>query len=323
MRLGVEATFAHAKPDPALRACLAPSGPLLVYAGRLSPEARHLVLPEVLAALPDSYSLAIAGSGISAAALARRARALGVAERVHMLGHLGDREALAALLATADCFVHSNANEPFGLAPLEAASAGCRVVIPNRAGAEDVLAPTGARLVADDAPATLAQGIADAMRTARPAACTADLGWPSVFASEWTAPFAAPRTTDAGRTVIFSIHDVAPQTLPQVAELRRMIHADAGPVPVSLLVVPRYHGADAWCPGSRRWLSDAATRGRRDRPARLRALVCPAGSMAPSLTVRWPAPRSLRGSRWRCAGCRNWACPPTGSSRRRTPTRPR
>lgn len=67
--------------------------------------------------------------------------------------------------------------------------------------------------------------------------------------------------TDAGRTVIFSIHDVAPQTLPQVAELRRMIHADAGPVPVSLLVVPRYHGADAWCPGSRRWLSDAATRG--------------------------------------------------------------
>ena len=66
---------------------------------------------------------------------------------------------------------------------------------------------------------------------------------------------------DAGRTVIFSIHDVAPQTLPQVAGLRRMIHADAGPVPVSLLVVPRYHGADAWCPGSRRWLSDAAIRG--------------------------------------------------------------
>jgi alpha-1,6-mannosyltransferase len=184
-RLGVEATFAHARPDPALRARLAPSGPLLVYAGRLSPEKRVTALPEVLAALPDSYSLAIAGSGISAAALARRARALGVAERVHMLGHLGDREALAELLATADCFVHPNANEPFGLAPLEAASAGCRVVIPKRAGAADVLAPTGALLVADDAPATLAHGVADAMRTARPAARTADVGWPSVFASEW------------------------------------------------------------------------------------------------------------------------------------------
>ncbi len=67
--------------------------------------------------------------------------------------------------------------------------------------------------------------------------------------------------TSAGRTVIFSIHDVAPQTLPEVAELRRMIQANAGPVPVSLLVVPRYHGADAWCPGSRRWITDAARRG--------------------------------------------------------------
>ncbi len=184
-RLGVEATFAHATPDPALRARLAPSGRLLVYAGRLSPEKRVSALPEVLAALPDSYTLAIAGSGISGAALTRRARALDVAERVHMLGHLGDREALAALLATADCFVHPNANEPFGLAPLEAASAGCRVVIPTRAGAADVLAATGAVLVADDAPATLAHGIVDAMRTARPARQTAEFGWPSVFASEW------------------------------------------------------------------------------------------------------------------------------------------
>jgi len=183
--LGVEAMFAYAKPDPALRARLAPSGRLLVYAGRLSPEKRVTALPEVLAALPDCFSLAIAGSGISARAVGRRARALDVAERVHMLGHLGDRAALAALFATADCFVHPNANEPFGLAPLEAASAGCRVVIPERAGAAAVLAPAGAVLVADGAPATLAQGVAHAMRSARPAARIADVGWPSVFASEW------------------------------------------------------------------------------------------------------------------------------------------
>ena len=175
---------------------------------------------------------------------------------------MDDRKALAALLATADCFVHPNANEPFGLAPLEAASAGCRVVIPKRAGAAAVLAAAGAVLVADDAPATLAHGIARAMRTARPAKQhRPSVGWPSVFASEWQIYARLLRMTDAGRTVIFSIHDVAPQTLPEVAELRRMIHADAGPVPVSLLVVPRYHGADAWCPGSRRWISDAATRG--------------------------------------------------------------
>ena len=66
---------------------------------------------------------------------------------------------------------------------------------------------------------------------------------------------------DDRRTVIFSIHDVAPPTLPQVQELAAMIRADAGPVPVSLLVVPRYHGSQEWCASSRRWLADAAARG--------------------------------------------------------------
>jgi len=184
-RLGVEAVFAHARPDARLRAHLAPTGRLLVYAGRLSPEKRVGALPEVLAALPETYTLAIAGSGISGAALARRARALGVAERLHLLGHVSDRDALATLLATADCFVHPNADEPFGLAPLEAASAGCRVVIPRRAGAAALLAATGAVLVDDDAPTTLARGIETAMHTPRPPAHPADVGWPRVFATEW------------------------------------------------------------------------------------------------------------------------------------------
>ncbi len=65
----------------------------------------------------------------------------------------------------------------------------------------------------------------------------------------------------ASRTAIFSIHDVAPQTLPHVVELRTMIRVAAGPVPVSLLVVPRYHGADDWCQASRQWLQVAARHG--------------------------------------------------------------
>ena len=95
-RLGVEAAFARASADPVLHARLAPAGQLVVYAGRLSPEKRVRTLPEVLAALPDTYTLAVAGSGIAAPALARQARALGVADRLHLLGHLGDRDALAS-----------------------------------------------------------------------------------------------------------------------------------------------------------------------------------------------------------------------------------
>lgn len=64
--------------------------------------------------------------------------------------------------------------------------------------------------------------------------------------------------TGGPRTAIFSIHDVAPQTLEQVAELRQMIAAYAGPVPISLLVVPRYHGADWWHETARSWIEDAA-----------------------------------------------------------------
>ena len=123
--------------------------------------------------------------------------------------------------------------------------------------------------------------------------------------------------------MIFSIHDVAPQTLPQVAELRRMIHADAGPVPVSLLVVPRYHGADAWCPGSRRWLSDAATRGdeivlhgyEHWSPDGVDGAEFDRQMTDTAVAARLDAGDAP------AAGTR--ACPPTGSSRRRTPTRPR
>lgn len=66
---------------------------------------------------------------------------------------------------------------------------------------------------------------------------------------------------DRRHTVVFSIHDVAPQTLPAVGELTRMVRAAAGPVPVSLLVVPRYHGRDAWSTSARDWLRAAADRG--------------------------------------------------------------
>ncbi len=184
-RLGVEPAFGYATADPALRARLAPTGRLLVYAGRLSPEKRVRSLPEVLAALPESYTLAVAGSGMSEAALLRRAAALGVADRLRLLGHLSERGALAALLATADCFVHPNANEPFGLAPLEAAAAGCRVVIPHGAGAAAALAATGAVLVPDDRPDTLARGVETAMRAPRPEPRPTELGWGSVFDAEW------------------------------------------------------------------------------------------------------------------------------------------
>jgi alpha-1,6-mannosyltransferase len=53
---------------------------------------------------------------------------------VLMLGHMQDRASLAAMLASADVFLHPNPAEPFGLGPLEAMASGTAVVVPNAGG---------------------------------------------------------------------------------------------------------------------------------------------------------------------------------------------
>jgi alpha-1,6-mannosyltransferase len=185
--LGVDlGVFAAARPDPGLRARLAPPGhALLLYAGRLSPDKRVDLLVPALAALRRPAVLAVAGAGPSEGRLARDARRLGVAGRVRLLGHLGDRAALAALMASADCFVHPNPEEPFGLCPLEALAAGCRVVAPDAAGTAETLGGRGAVLVAPGDPASLAEGVERALAAPPPRADLADLSWERTFAREW------------------------------------------------------------------------------------------------------------------------------------------
>lgn len=186
--LGVDlAVFAAAAPDPALRARLAPGGAtLLLYAGRISSEKRIDLLPPALAALEDDAVLAVAGTGAATASLVRAARRLGVADRIVLLGHLAGREELATLMATADCFIHPNPTEPFGLCPLEALAAGCRVVAPDAAGTAELLRGRGAVLVAPGDPAAIARGVRDALAAPRPRPDLEDLSWDRTFAREWS-----------------------------------------------------------------------------------------------------------------------------------------
>jgi alpha-1,6-mannosyltransferase len=185
--LGVDLdALAGARSDPALRAGLAgPGEALLLYAGRLSSEKRIDLLCPALAALERPAVLAVAGAGAAEARLRRDARRLGVAGRVRLLGHLGDRRALATLMATADCFVHPNPAEPFGLAPLEALAAGCRVVAPASAGPAETLRGRGAVLVVPGDAAALAAGIDVALAAPRPRPDLGDLSWDRAFAREW------------------------------------------------------------------------------------------------------------------------------------------
>ncbi len=186
-QLGVDLeTFGVATFDESLHRRLAPNDEVVLLAvSRLSSEKRLDLAIEALAALPTSTVLVIAGSGPAAIGLARHARRCGVDDRTRFVGFLSDRADVARLMATADCFVHSNPTEPFGLAPLEALAAGCRVVAPASAGCAEVLSGRGAVLVAPGSARALANGVRSALEFARPSPDLGEFAWSRTFEREW------------------------------------------------------------------------------------------------------------------------------------------
>lgn len=173
-------------PTPELRRALAPGGgPLIVHAGRLTSDKRVDLLVPALAELDDGTIMAIAGQGPMRPKLERRAERLGVAGRLSFMGHIPERSRLARVFATPDCFVRPNPNEPYGLTPLEALAAGCRVVAPWTGGTGETLRDRGAMLVAPDDPAALAEGVRAALRRPPPRPDLSSLSWDVAFTREW------------------------------------------------------------------------------------------------------------------------------------------
>ncbi len=119
--LGVDTTVFHpARADPAWRASLGlPEGTrLLVYAGRFAPEKHLDVLAAAVGRLGPRYVLLALGAGPTPPR----------GDRVRVQPFVGDGARLAAVLASADAFVHAGDQETFGLAALEAMACGTPVV---------------------------------------------------------------------------------------------------------------------------------------------------------------------------------------------------
>ena len=111
--------------ERALRARL--GAPLWLGVGRLVYYKGFEVALEALAHAPGK--LAIAGTGPLREALERRARALGVADRVAFLGHVPQAELAGAYrAATALWFPSIARSEGYGLAQVEAMASGCPVI---------------------------------------------------------------------------------------------------------------------------------------------------------------------------------------------------
>ncbi len=185
--LGVDTEVFRPRPvDHAMRRVMAePHESLVVHAGRMSAEKHPQLLVEALASAGSDVVLAIAGEGSAMPDLRDATHRLGVTHRLRLLGHIAAPESLARLFATADCYLHANPAEPFGLAALEALACGCRVVLPRDAGAAEAMLPHEAVRVAPGSAAALAAGIREALRGPRPKPDATRLAWQRSFDREW------------------------------------------------------------------------------------------------------------------------------------------
>ena len=143
----------------AATAAILERGPFILYLGRVNWKKG---LDRLLMALPQTNGarLVIAGNDEEnyRDALQGIASNAGVADRVTFAGPVLGADK-AALLAGAQLLVLPSYSENFGNVVLEAMAAGCAVVVTPEVGIAPAVRLSGAGLVVDGNPATLAQGI--------------------------------------------------------------------------------------------------------------------------------------------------------------------
>lgn len=115
--------------------------PLIVTTGRVTRQKNQVVMLRSLVQMPDAH-LAIAGIGAAEAELGSEARALGVSNRLHMVGELAPDE-IYPFLAAGDVFAFGSLTETFGLSVVEAAIAGLPIVTNDLPVLREVLSLNG------------------------------------------------------------------------------------------------------------------------------------------------------------------------------------
>ena len=110
----------------------APDAPILLFAGRMTPEKNPVFAVDVLAALRRRIPAAVAvfaGDGDLAEAVRSRAEVLGQAEAIRLIGW---RDDVAELMSASDWFILPHPHMPmegFGIAVVEAQLAGLRLLL--------------------------------------------------------------------------------------------------------------------------------------------------------------------------------------------------
>ena len=177
-------------PASAAVASLVNAGPFLLFLGRLNWKKG---LDRLIAALPHAPGVRVVVAGNDEDGYRRvleaQAARLGVTDRITFAGAVFDADK-TALIAAAEALVLASYSENFGNVVLEAMAAGRPVIVTPEVGLASVVERTGAGVVAEGAPASLASAIVTMMsepsrRRAmgeRGRQAAADLTWPAVAA---------------------------------------------------------------------------------------------------------------------------------------------
>lgn len=117
--------------------------------GRMEKVKGQALLIKALHNLPLTVHVALAGSGSIEADLRQLAAQLGLAERVHFLGHIDDMPCFYQAL---DLFCLPSLNEGLPLSPLEAQACNIATLVTDVGGAKETLCPkSGEFIPANDA----------------------------------------------------------------------------------------------------------------------------------------------------------------------------
>jgi glycosyltransferase involved in cell wall biosynthesis len=165
--------------------------PTVLCVGRLEPYKRIDTVLRAFCDVPAPAQLVIVGDGSRRAELAGLATALGLTERVHLVGSLDDA-ALHRWLRTARVFVSMSEREAFGMAPVEAACGGARIIlsdIPAHREIADEFLRRCVTVVTDHSTAVIAAEIRRQLAAPRSKGCEAP-DWRDI----------ATRTVDVYRT---------------------------------------------------------------------------------------------------------------------------
>lgn len=181
---GIELRFGL---DPAFRPGPATKGDALLYVGRVSLEKRIGDVLDAMALAGWGRPLRIVGNGPAKTLIEARARRLGLDDLIDMRPFVADRRALARLYRQAACVVAPGPHETFGLAVLEAAASGARVVACSSTPAAKVAGPLVHTFTPKD-PVDLVRAVEESLATpqdpAIASALAAGLRWERVFEAE-------------------------------------------------------------------------------------------------------------------------------------------